>query len=69
MDLASIYFGLFMGIYVFTLMKVLQQTRSIWKRTRSLANAYLYMIWAEAWVNFIFALVTFLYLNEIILGR
>ncbi|KAH6976761.1 hypothetical protein EDB80DRAFT_593945 [Ilyonectria destructans] len=68
MDLASIYFGLFLGIFVFTFAKTLQQTRSIWRRTRSLANAYLYMIWVEAWVNFVFALVRYLYLNEIIPG-
>ncbi|KAI5456073.1 hypothetical protein BGZ63DRAFT_436110 [Mariannaea sp. PMI_226] len=66
MDLASIYFGLFLGIFVFTLAKSLEQTRSIWRRTRSLANIYLYMIWFEAWVNFIFAIITFLFLNKII---
>ncbi|KAH6988292.1 hypothetical protein BKA56DRAFT_613008 [Ilyonectria sp. MPI-CAGE-AT-0026] len=66
MDLASIYFGLFVGVFVFTFAKAVQQTRGIWKRTRSLHHAYVYMIWVEAWVNFIFALVTFLYLNEII---
>ncbi|KAM5349556.1 hypothetical protein ACJ41O_006061 [Fusarium nematophilum] len=69
MDLASIYFGLFLGVFVFTFAKAVQQTRAIFKRTRSLHNAYLYMIWTEAWVNFVFALVTFLYLNEIIPGR
>ncbi|KAH7016564.1 LOW QUALITY PROTEIN: uncharacterized protein B0I36DRAFT_377954 [Microdochium trichocladiopsis] len=64
MDLASIYFGFFLGVFVF----VVQQTRSVWRRTRRLHNAYLYMIWTEAWVNFIFATVTYLYLNKIIPG-
>lgn len=68
MDLASIYFGLFMGLFVFTFAKVLGQTRTIWRRTRSLLNIYLIMIWAEAWVNFIFALTTFLFINDIIPG-
>ncbi|KAH7248406.1 hypothetical protein B0J15DRAFT_468408 [Fusarium solani] len=68
MDLASIYFGLFIGVFIFTFAKAVQQTRSIWKRTHTLHNAYLYLIWGEAWVNLIFAIVTFLYLNDIIHG-
>ncbi|KAM6513713.1 hypothetical protein FALCPG4_016084 [Fusarium falciforme] len=67
-DLAAIYYGLFLGIFVFTFAKGVQQTRAIWKRTHSLHNAYLYLIWTEAWANFIFALVTFLFLNDIIHG-
>ncbi|EXL65882.1 hypothetical protein FOPG_17918 [Fusarium oxysporum f. sp. conglutinans race 2 54008] len=69
MDLASIYFGLFLGVFVFTFAKAVQQTRGIWRRTQSLHHGYLYMIWVEAWVNFVFALVTFLYLNNIVPGR
>jgi hypothetical protein len=69
MDLASIYFGLFLGVFAFTFAKAVEQTRGIWERTRSLANLYLYMIWVEAWVNFVFALITYLYLNGIIQGR
>ncbi len=69
MELASFYFGAFLAVFIFTLTKVVHQTRLIWKRTRSLANAYLWMIWVEAWVNFIFALVTFLFLNGVIPGR
>ncbi|KAK3360508.1 hypothetical protein B0T25DRAFT_565392 [Lasiosphaeria hispida] len=59
MDLASFYFGAFLGVFVFTFAKVLGQTRLIWKRTRTLANFYLCMLWIEAWVNMIFALITF----------
>ncbi|RSL95309.1 hypothetical protein CEP52_012136 [Fusarium oligoseptatum] len=67
-DLASIYFGLFVGVFIFTIAKVITQTRSIWKRTHSFHNTYLYLIWAEAWTNFIFAIVTFLFLNNVIKG-
>ncbi|KAH6667217.1 hypothetical protein B0J14DRAFT_439096, partial [Halenospora varia] len=66
MEIASIYFGLFLGLLVSTLTKVVQQTRSIWKRTRSLSNIYLYMIWIEAIVNLIFSLTTYLYLRGVI---
>ncbi|KAF4455766.1 hypothetical protein F53441_1965 [Fusarium austroafricanum] len=65
-DLASIYYGLFLGVFIFTTAKAISQTRAIWKRTHSLHNAYLYMIWTETVVNFVFALITFLYLNGII---
>ncbi|KAM0540957.1 hypothetical protein ACHAPJ_013442 [Fusarium lateritium] len=68
-DLASIYYGLFLGVFIFTFAKAVSQTRAIWKRTHSLHNAYLYMIWNEQLVNFIFALITFLYLNGIIPGN
>uniref|UniRef100_A0A0B7KKD3 Uncharacterized protein n=1 Tax=Bionectria ochroleuca TaxID=29856 RepID=A0A0B7KKD3_BIOOC len=67
-DLASIYYGLFIGVFVFTFAKALSQTRAIWKHVHSLHNAYLYMVWIEIWVNFVFALVTFLFLNGIIQG-
>ncbi|KAK1752021.1 hypothetical protein QBC47DRAFT_63934 [Echria macrotheca] len=66
MELASLYFGLFLAVFVFTLAKVVDQTRIIWRRTHTLIHAYLCMIWVETWVNFVFALVTFLFLNGII---
>ncbi|KAF5636119.1 hypothetical protein F52700_5433 [Fusarium sp. NRRL 52700] len=68
-DLASVYYGLFLGVFIFTFAKAVSQTRAIYKRTHSLHNAYLYMIWSEAVVNFVFALITFLYLNGIIPGN
>jgi hypothetical protein len=68
-DLASVYYGLFLGVFIFTFAKAVSQTRAIYKRTHSLHNAYLYMIWTEAVVNFVFALITFLYLNGIIPGK
>ena len=69
MDLASFYFGAFLGVFVFTFAKVLGQTQIIWRRTRTVANWYLCMIWVETWVNMIFALIIFLFLNEVIPGR
>lgn len=69
MDLASLYYGLFLGIFVFTQTKIVQQTTTIWRHKRSLANAYVVMIWVEAWVNFVFALITYLFLNNVIPGR
>ncbi|KAK3357775.1 hypothetical protein B0T25DRAFT_517156 [Lasiosphaeria hispida] len=67
---ATLFFGMFLGVFVFALAKVIGQTMAIWRRTKSVANAYLAMIWVEAWVNLIFALVTFLYMpiNKIIPG-
>ncbi|CZR67123.1 uncharacterized protein PAC_17022 [Phialocephala subalpina] len=68
MEITSVYFGLFLGLLVPTMAKIILQTRSIWKRTRSLSNPYLYMIWTEVLVNLIFSLTTFLYLGGVIKG-
>ncbi|KAH7021705.1 hypothetical protein B0J12DRAFT_733321 [Macrophomina phaseolina] len=68
MGIATLFFGLFLGLFLPTLAKVVQQTRTVWKRTRRLSNVYLYMIWAEAVVNLIFAITTFLYLEKYIQG-
>ncbi|KAF2181900.1 hypothetical protein K469DRAFT_740448 [Zopfia rhizophila CBS 207.26] len=66
MDLASIFFGAFLGLLVPTSVKAMRQTWSIWTRTKRLTNSYLYMIWVEATVNLIFAVTTYLYLCKII---
>ncbi|KAH6847177.1 hypothetical protein B0I37DRAFT_414939 [Chaetomium sp. MPI-CAGE-AT-0009] len=68
MDLASFYFGAFLAVFCFTQAKIVQQTRTIWRRTKSIRNGYLWMIWIEAWVNFIWAVKTFLFLNGVIPG-
>lgn len=70
-DLAAIYFGIFLGVFPLTLVKIARQTRKIiaQSQSRSWQNAYLYMIWIEALVNFVFALVTFLYLTDVIHGN
>ncbi|KAH7111882.1 hypothetical protein B0J11DRAFT_191543 [Dendryphion nanum] len=66
MELFSIFFGAFLGLFVPTSAKAMQQTWSIWRRTRSLTNAYLYMVWVEVIVNLIFAVTTYLYLCKVI---
>ncbi|KAG5952181.1 hypothetical protein E4U53_001452 [Claviceps sorghi] len=68
-DLAAIYFGIFIGVFPLTLVKIVRQTRKIIAQSRSWRNAYLYMIWIEALVNFVFAIVTYLYLTDIIPGN
>lgn len=68
-DLPSIYFGLFLGIFPFTVAKVVQQSRKIVARSRTFRNVYLYMIWVEAVVNFVFAIITYLYIIGVIPGR
>ncbi|KAK0622486.1 hypothetical protein B0T14DRAFT_563934 [Immersiella caudata] len=61
-SLPTLFFGVFLGVFVFALSKIVGQTTAIWRRTKNLANAYLVMIWVEASVNLIFALLTFLYM-------
>ncbi|KAJ6783007.1 hypothetical protein PWT90_08342 [Aphanocladium album] len=68
MDLPSLYFGAFLGVFPFTIVKVVSQTEKILRRSRPLQNSYLYMIWTEAIVNFIFSIITILYLKEVIPG-
>jgi hypothetical protein len=69
LDLTTFFFALFLGLFVAALEKVIQQTHSIWKRSRRLMNPYLYMIWIEAVVNLTFSIVTFLYLSEVIANK
>ncbi|KAL1957342.1 hypothetical protein VTO42DRAFT_6131 [Malbranchea cinnamomea] len=66
--LASIFFGLFWGLFAPTALKAAHQTWRIWKRTRSFLNAYLWMIWVEALVNLFFATITYLYVSKVIPG-
>lgn len=68
-DLASLYFGLFIGIFGFTCSKAFRQTFTIWKRTHSFHHAYPIMVWAEATVNLVFAVTTYLHINDIIPPR
>ncbi|KAF5007911.1 hypothetical protein FDECE_5826 [Fusarium decemcellulare] len=68
MDLAAFFFGLFVGIFIFAFSKACQQTRSIWRRTHSLRNAYLFLVWGEALANLVFAITTILFINGVIKG-
>lgn len=69
LEFASIFLGLFAGLFVFTTMKVARQSWRIWGRTKSLVNFYLWAIWIETIVNFVFALTTYLYIRGNILPR
>jgi len=66
LELATIFFGVFIGLFFFTVVKVVKQTLSIWKRTQNAWNIYLWMIWVETATNLIFALTTYLFIRGII---
>ncbi|OAR01135.1 hypothetical protein LLEC1_06340, partial [Akanthomyces lecanii] len=65
MELPSLFFGAFVGVFAFTLLEVCRQTRRIVRRGRAWRwqNGYLYMIWTETLVNLVFAVVTILHLD------
>jgi len=69
LELATIFFGIFIGLFFFTIVKVVKQTLSIWKRTKDVWNFYVWMIWCETITNFIFALTTYLFIRGIIPPR
>ncbi|TQV91741.1 hypothetical protein IF1G_09807 [Cordyceps javanica] len=64
-DLPSIYFGALLGAFAFTLLEICNQTRRIVQRAGAWGwqNSYLYMIWSEAIVNLVFAIITILHFN------
>lgn len=66
MDLPTLYFGAFLGVFPFALAKVCNQTDKILGQRRSTQNMYLYMIWTEAIVNLVFSVTTILYLKGVI---
>lgn len=68
MDLGSFFFGTFIGIFIFAFSKACNQTASIWKRTHSINNAYLYLVWGEALCNLVFAITTILFLTGVVEG-
>jgi len=63
MENASIFFGLFIGLIFFTAVKAVRQTWIIWHRTKNVWNWYLWMVWIELTVNFVFALTTYLFIH------
>jgi hypothetical protein len=69
LGVASIFYGFFLAFGLFTLAKVMRQTWSIQKRTKSVVNWYLFMIWAEVIVNFVLSTTTYLYLLGVIQPR
>lgn len=69
MDLASIGFGFFMGIVPFTFFTIISQTERIARSSNVFRSAYVYMIWLDVLINFVFAIMTYLYLIDVIEGR
>ena len=68
MDIVSVCFGFSVGFFVLTMSKAAQQTFAIYQRTRRLLNLYAWMIWTEGIVNFIMAVVSWLYLRGNVKG-
>ena len=66
MDIATLFFGMFVPIFVVTVAKAYNQTRRIYRHTRSLHNAYLYLIWTEAAANLAFSVTTIMFINGVI---
>jgi len=69
LELATIFFGLFLSLFFFVTVRIFDQSLSIWKRTHDIWNAYLWMIWIEAIVNFTFAGTTYLFIREVLPPR
>ena len=67
-DLAAVFFGIFIGIFIFTFSKATQQSQTVWKNTRNLKNPYLLLIWGEALANLVFAICTVLYMSGVMKG-
>jgi hypothetical protein len=68
MDLATLFFGMFMPIFIITVGKAAKQTRSIFRKTGTLQHTYLYLVWGEALANVMFAVTTFLFIQGVING-
>jgi len=64
MDLATLFVGIFLAVFVFTFAKVVTQTVAIWRRTKRVADFYLVMIWVETLLNLAFAVTIFLFLDR-----
>jgi len=65
----AIFFGVFIGLFFYTLSEVAKQTWQIWRRTHSIVNWYLWMIWTECLVNLVFALTMYLFIRGTIEQR
>jgi hypothetical protein len=69
LEVASIFFGLFLGLFAFTSMKAVRQSWTIWGRTKSVSNFYLWAIMIETVATITFAITTYLFLRGDILPR
>ncbi|KAH8676475.1 hypothetical protein BGZ60DRAFT_446762 [Tricladium varicosporioides] len=68
MDMVSICFGFSLAFCVLTGSKAARQTFGVYRRTHSLFNLYLWMIWAEGIVNFIMSIISWLFIRGNIRG-
>ncbi|KAF2401031.1 hypothetical protein EJ06DRAFT_510063 [Trichodelitschia bisporula] len=64
-DVASIFFGFFIALWIFTATKAVRQTSSIWRRRHTLWNRYVIFIWTEVFANVVFAVTTYLYIRGV----
>jgi membrane-anchored glycerophosphoryl diester phosphodiesterase (GDPDase) len=69
LEIPSIFFGVFTGLFALTISKVAKQSWQIWRRRHSFVNWYLWMIWLETIVNMVFALTTYLFIRGNIAPR
>lgn len=65
-DLGAYFFGMFVGVFIFAIIKCIAQTLHIRKHKKSLLSLYLCLLWGEAVCNLVFALTTILFLNDVI---
>ncbi|PQE21185.1 hypothetical protein CJF31_00010859 [Rutstroemia sp. NJR-2017a BVV2] len=63
MDIVSICFGVSIGFWILTTSKAARQTLKVWKRKHSIHSLYIYMIWMEAIVNLVIAIVSWLFIR------
>ena len=66
LDLAAFFFGAFVPLFVFTFIKALRQTQTIWRHRRTLNNTYVYLVWGETVCNLVFAVTTIMFLIDLI---
>ncbi|KAH6664021.1 hypothetical protein B0J14DRAFT_494014 [Halenospora varia] len=68
LDIVSICFGFSLGFCVLTGSKAARQTFAIYRRTHSLRNLYMWMIWTEVIVNLVIAILSWLFIRGDIRG-
>lgn len=62
MNIASIAWGLSLGISVFNIAKAIRQTQSSWQRRKKLTS-YVALIWAEIISSFLLGIMCWFYLR------
>jgi hypothetical protein len=62
MNVASIAWGLSLGITIFNMAKAIRQTRSAWNRRKKITS-YVALIWAEIISSFLLGIMCWFYLR------